>query len=127
MTSTKLDRAEINRRNAARSTGPRTPQGKAISSMNTLKRRMAAATPVLPGEDPDAFRHRLDTWNDALGPVDVVEQFLVEQAATASWKIQRADRIEAARLAAAIRDGSEGRPAGRGRLYRAKPSHLPGR
>ena len=32
-----------------------------------------------------------------------VEQFLVEQAATASWKIERADRVETARLGAIMR------------------------
>ena len=68
---------------------------------------------MLPGEDPDAFRHRLETWAEALAPGDVVEQFLVEQAATASWKIERADRVEAARLAAAVRDADAERQAGR--------------
>ena len=81
--------------------------------MNAVKHGMTARTPVLPGEDPDAFRHRLDTWAEALGPADAVEQFLVEQAATASWKIERADRIEAARLFAALRAAEDEQRAGR--------------
>ncbi len=112
MTAT-ATRAEINLRNSARSTGPRTPEGKRRSKMNALKHGMTAKTPVLPGENPDAFRHRLDAWADALAPADAVEQFLVEQAATASWKIERADRVEAARLFAALRAAEDERRAGR--------------
>ncbi len=112
MTAT-ATRAEINLRNSARSTGPRTPEGKLRSKMNAVKHGMTARTPVLPGEDPDAFRDRLDSWAEALAPADAVEQFLVEQAATASWKIERADRIEAARLFAALRAAEDERRAGR--------------
>ena len=100
--TTTIDRGEINRRNSMRSTGPRSPEGKLRSKYNAVKHGMSAATPVLPGEDPDAFRDRLDAWAEALDPDNVVEQFLVEQAATASWKIERADRFEAARLAAIL-------------------------
>jgi hypothetical protein len=112
MTAT-TTRAEINRRNASRSTGPRSPEGKSRAKLNAVKHGMTAKTPVLPGEDPDAYRGRLDAWVEALEPVNVVEQFLVEQAATASWKIERADRVEAARVAAALRDAEADERAGR--------------
>src|SRR5262245_47504261 len=111
--TTPIDRAAINRRNASRSTGPRTPEGKARSRFNALKHGLSAAIPVLPGEDPDAFRRRREAWAAALDPGDVVERFLAEQAATASWKIERADRLEAARLAAAARAAAAERRAGR--------------
>ncbi len=110
---TATERAEINRNNAARSTGPRTPEGRSRSKMNAVKHGMTARTPVLPGEDPDAFRARLDAWSEALAPDNVVEQFLVEQAATASWKIERADRVEAARIAAALCASEADKVAGR--------------
>ncbi len=105
--TTTIDRAEINRRNSLKSTGPRSPEWKQRSKFNAVKHGMSAATPVLPGEDPDAFRDRLDAWAGALDPGNVVEQFLVEQAAAASWKIERANRAEAARLAAAVRDAPD--------------------
>ena len=63
-TTAMIDRAEINRRNAARSTGPRTPEGKARSRLNAVKPGCRARLPVLPGEDPEAYRGRLDAWGD---------------------------------------------------------------
>ena len=132
--TTTIDRAEINRRNSMRSTGPKHPKERLRSKLNAVKHGMTAATPVLPGEDPDAFRDRLDDWAEALAPGDVVEQFLVEQAATASWKIERADRVEAARLAAAVRDAADeqrppprgGRTPGRAAARRRRLGRRPG-
>ncbi len=97
-TTTRPDRAEINRRNAQKSTGPRTPEGKNRSRFNAVKHGMTAKTLVLPGEDPDALQERLDSWIGNLQPQNDVEQFLVEQAVQSSWKLDRADRAEVARL-----------------------------
>ena len=69
---------------------------------------MSATTPVLPGEDAEAFRQRVDAWTADLAPRNAVERFLVERAATDSWKIERADRVEAARLTAILRQTSAG-------------------
>ena len=41
-------RAEANRRNAQKSTGPRTAEGKARSRFNAVKHGMSAATPSSP-------------------------------------------------------------------------------
>jgi len=45
--------ANIN--NAQHSTGPRTEEGKAASSLNSLKHGLTAKTVLLPGEDPALF------------------------------------------------------------------------
>jgi hypothetical protein len=71
--------------------------------MNALKHGMSARIPVLPGEDPEAFRCQVNGFIDALTPRDAVQIFLAEQAAFAAWKIRRAERAEAARLAAILR------------------------
>ena len=47
-----LSQIEANRRNAQHSTGPRTAEGKAASSMNALKSGIDAESSVIPGEDP---------------------------------------------------------------------------
>ena len=47
----------INRniQNATHSTGPRTDEGKAIASQNSLKHGLASGTLLIPGEDPAAY------------------------------------------------------------------------
>ena len=98
--TTTIDRAEINRRNAARSTGPRTPEGKSRSRFNAVKHGCRARLPILPGEDPEVYQHRLDAWVDKFGPRDAVEHYLVERAVHVSWQLDRADRAEVAGLVA---------------------------
>ena len=85
-------RAEANRKNAQKSTGPKTAEGKARSRFNAVKHGMRAATPVLPGEDKAAFDDRLERWTRNLAPRDDVEQFLVKRAVELSWQLERADR-----------------------------------
>src|SRR5262249_34915219 len=103
--TTAPDRAEIRRQNGrqSRGGGPQTPEGKAKSRMNALKHGMTASIPVLPGEDPDAFRRRVEDFIDALRPTDAVELALTEQAALATWKIARGERAAAAHARTALR------------------------
>ena len=91
-------RAEINRRNAQRSTGPRSQAGKERSRFNALKHGCRARLPILPGEDPEAYQDRLDAWIDKFRPRDAVEPYLVERAVHASWQLDRADRAEVAAM-----------------------------
>jgi hypothetical protein len=100
--TTTIDRAEINRRNSMRSTGPRTPEGKARSRFNAVKHGCRARLPILPGEDPAVYQDRLDTWVDKFAPRDAVEHYLVERVVHVSWQLDRANRAEVARLAAEL-------------------------
>ena len=52
---TTLDKIKSNRRNAMRSTGPKTKMGKAISSKNALRHGLLSRAALLPDEDPEAF------------------------------------------------------------------------
>src|SRR5262249_2415714 len=99
--TTPIDRAAINRRNSLKSSGPRTPEGKARSRFNAVKHGCRARLPILPGEDPAAYQDRLETWVDKFGPRDAVEHYLVERAVLVSWQLDRAHRAEVARLATA--------------------------
>ena len=101
-TTTPIDRAAINRRNAQKSTGPRTPEGKSRSRFNALKHGMTAKTLVLPGEDADVLQQRIEAWTSDLQPQNEVEQFLVERSVQFSWQLERADRAELARLSSLI-------------------------
>ena len=51
---TTLTKIESNRRNAQRSTGPRTRTGKTASSRNALRHGLLATEITLPDEDPAA-------------------------------------------------------------------------
>src|SRR4051812_2544884 len=80
-------RVAANRANSKHSTGPRTTRGKNVSRFNGLKHVLRAELPVLPGEDPEALRDRLDLWMLEQGPRTDLERHLVERAVRASWRL----------------------------------------
>ena len=84
-----------NRKNARKSTGPKTPAGKAASSRNAVKHGVLAATPVLPGlESPEAWEdHRTDVVK-SLAPVGYIENLLAERIALIAWRLRRVVRYE---------------------------------
>jgi len=50
-------RTSANRRNAQRSTGPKTQEGKALVSRNTVKHGFLSRETLLPDEDGSALAH----------------------------------------------------------------------
>jgi hypothetical protein len=101
--ATSQKRIDANRRNAQRSTGPRTPEGKARSRFNGLKNGLTASVPVLPGEDPAEYHARVEAVVASLTPQNQVEYDLLERVAATAWSLERARRAEAARLSYLIR------------------------
>lgn len=86
-----------NRRNALSSTGPATPEGKAIVRLNAVKHGLRADSLILlPGEDPAEFQTRLDGWNQTHRPATPRAAELVRDAVVLSWRIDRAVRFESA-------------------------------
>jgi hypothetical protein len=89
-------RIAANQRNARRSTGPNTPEGKAVVRLNALQHGLLAREVVLPGEDADAFE---DLWNRVradLAPMGPIEELLVDRIVNALWRLQRLARAETA-------------------------------
>ena len=85
---------EANRRNAQRSTGPRTRTGKAAAKLNSLKHGLLAEQPVIRGEDEvvfEALRREVTKQFDAVG---VIETQLVERISGLIWRLRRLGRIE---------------------------------
>ena len=68
---------EANRRNAAKSTGPKTAAGKQISRMNALKHGLDAERVVIPGEDPEEFEGLFRALEEHYQPVGSIEGLLV--------------------------------------------------
>jgi hypothetical protein len=89
-----LKQFEANRRNAQKSTGPKTPEGKSAVSMNALRHGLRARTVVLPGEDPTEFHQLCDDLEIEWHPQSRTEQFYVEQMAVSQWKLTRMEVVE---------------------------------
>ena len=99
---------EANRRNAKKSTGPRTEDGKRRSGQNAVTHGLRAKTLVLLDEDPQVLEERRAAWCECLSPRDDVELRVVDEAVVYSWMQDRARRAQAARLATNIANaGSE--------------------
>src|SRR4051794_10965429 len=103
---------DANRRNAKRSTGPRTEEGKDRVKLNALKHGLTARTVVLPHEDEEAYQRRREAWSKDLNPGGEVAAYLVERAVRISWQLDRADFHERARLARRILRGPGNRKRG---------------
>jgi len=84
-----------NRRNARRSTGPRTAQGKSISSLNAVKHGILAESLAVPGlEQPEDWESFRDTLLESLKPVGGLEELLAQKFVAAAWRLSRAERYE---------------------------------
>jgi hypothetical protein len=84
-----------NRRNAGRSTGPRTEAGRAAASRNALRHGLRAEHLVLFDEEPEDLACFRDGLRAALDPADEVEEELVERIVVCAWRLRRAARVEA--------------------------------
>ncbi|MHB1557555.1 MAG: hypothetical protein ACYC61_08750 [Isosphaeraceae bacterium] len=95
---TSAARVEANRRNARKSTGPRTQAGKDRSRFNAVNHGLRSKLLILPGEDPAALDARMQSWTSIIQPQDDIERYLVQRAVNVSWQLDRADRAWTARL-----------------------------
>ena len=85
-----------NRRNARRSTGPRSVAGKAASSANALRHGLAAARAVvLPDEDGEAYERLRQGVIADLDPAGALQEALAQRIVVLLWRLDRAARLEA--------------------------------
>jgi hypothetical protein len=85
-------RIAANRRNALRSTGPKTEEGKQRSRANALKHGLCAS--VVVAEDLKLVQQRASDWFDALKPQNEFQSWLVDEVAIISLRIDRCERME---------------------------------
>ena len=83
-----------NQSNAQKSTGPRTPEGKAVVSQNAVKHGLLARQAVIVGEDPGEYEFYRDQMVGELAPVGLVESMLAERVVSLSWRLRRAERLQ---------------------------------
>lgn len=85
-----------NRANARKSTGPRTPAGKFVSSHNRGRFNLLAQSVLLRSECPVRFRKFVRSFYAEYQPATPTERALVETMATARWRLLRMSNLEAA-------------------------------
>jgi hypothetical protein len=85
-----------NRRNAAKSTGPKSAAGKEVARMNALKHGFQAEQVVIPGEDPEEFEALLKGLDEHFQPIGSLEHVLVDRITYCTWRLRRANLIEIA-------------------------------
>jgi len=74
--------------------GPRTPEGKAISSLNNLKHGLTGSFRILGNESQDEFDTMLDLMNEDNQPETAIEFILIEKMAAHIWLSRRAQRLQ---------------------------------
>ena len=87
-----LARIAANRRNALKSSGPKTAEGKARSRANSLKHGLCAS--VVVEEDLELVRERSLQWFNEVKPQGEVQAWLANRAAILSIRIDRCERME---------------------------------
>ncbi len=89
------DRAEIYRRNARKSTGPRTDAGKDISRYNALKHGLNSRRLVNPNtaEDKDAFDAFEASYETEFQPQTLAEIQMLKSVVEIRWQLMRSARL----------------------------------
>ena len=93
MASEKQVRA--NRHNAQKSTGPKTPEGKAAVRLNATRHGLLSKETLLPGEDAGALEELAERLRGELHPVGELEALLVDRIVASHWRLRRLGRVEA--------------------------------
>ncbi len=93
----------------AAATGPRTAEGKAISSQNSRVHGLSGSHIVLPHENAAQFELLHTSLTRSFNPRNEVERALVRHAAESQWLMRRAYRLQTA-LMTLIAQGEDARP-----------------
>src|SRR4029453_3994412 len=93
---TSLRQIEANRRNALKSTGPTTPEGKERSSRNALRHGLMAETVLVFLESSDDYELFEATIILDYNPETAVERQLALRLASVLWRLRRSTSIETA-------------------------------
>jgi hypothetical protein len=85
---------EANRKNAQKSTGPRTAEGKAAVSQNALKHGLFAHEAVIHGESQEQYELHREALVAEWRPVGPTESMLAERIVSLAWRVRRAERMQ---------------------------------
>jgi hypothetical protein len=88
-----------NRANAQKSSGARTEEGKAKSSLNAVKTGLTGRTVLLPSDDAAIYQQHLNRHFTEFAPATDREKTLVQFIADTEWRLLRIAPLEAGILA----------------------------
>jgi len=83
-----------NRQNAQKSTGPKTPDGKAAISQNAVKHGLSAHNDVISSENQADFDLHRDRILAELNPATPMESMLAERIVSLYWRLKRIGHIQ---------------------------------
>ena len=89
-----LRQIDANRQNAAKSTGPKTNEGKRRSRRNAVRHGLTAETVIDALEDPADYKAFEASVAAGYDPQTAVERELVLRLASLLWRLRRATAIE---------------------------------
>ncbi len=82
---------KANRKNAQKSTGPRTEEGKEAASQNATKHGFCSCKNVIRSESQDEYNLFHDEMIADLSPAGAMEEMLVERIISLSWRLKRTE------------------------------------
>jgi hypothetical protein len=83
-----------NRANAAKSTGPKSPETKAVSAMNALRHGLTGQVNLMPDEDREAHDKFCTAIVESLAPEGALEIQFAQAIAEDNWRMNRGRAIE---------------------------------
>jgi len=92
-----LRQIAANRRNAQKSTGPRSPEGKAASRFNAHKHGIDAKSQCLPSENKESLETLAAEYHQRFAPTTPEERALVDILISSEWDLRR-HRVASAQL-----------------------------
>jgi hypothetical protein len=83
-----------NQANAQRSTGPRTEEGQAVSSLNALKTGLTGRSVFLPTDNAAEYQNHMLSYRNELNPIGALECDLAKSVADSLWRLRRISSLE---------------------------------
>ena len=101
-------RIAANQKNAAKSTGPKTEEGKNRARLNAFRHGLAGAGDVvMPGEDAALIARRTQAFVREIGALGEIGELMAHRAAVLSVRMENAAERETKTVAAAIQAGRD--------------------
>ncbi len=97
---------DANRLNAQSSSGPKTEEGKKVTSLNALRTALTGQTVLLPLDDTALYQKMGQVFIAAHQPATFEEELIVQTLIDAEWRLQRIPNLEKHIYARGFRDFS---------------------